>query len=256
MREETFILFKPDAMKNEYIRSSVLEELEKMELHIYDQKEINIDEESICVLWDFTCRDRISKYAMKIFFENSRLLLLQIEGEDAIEKVHQLKKQIRKKYAVNFYCNCFHAPRTKEEYIHDIAYILHKQRMKSPKTPLIADISCFTKSSCLKETQMEEYAKELFTRINHNGIESMVESQESSKKNYCVYMVNDDKHELVYAAAAICEFVPDVSLTDAYLLSMATDLFGRIIIYSSDNKKRVEEIGEKLISTGLNFEVV
>ncbi len=256
MKEKTFILFKPDALEKSYIQDYVTEELMKLNLCVEKQIDYEVDEECICVLWEFTCRDDISKYAMKCFYKDYRLLLLLIHGENAIQKVHQLKKRTRNCYAINFYCNCFHAPRNKEEFVHDISYLLQKKVLESPKKTLIYDTLCFDKYTELSANQKMRSAKEVFDRVRNDGISKIIRKQKKQKKLHSIYIYNDDIHELVYVAAALYEFVPGLSISDAYLLAMGIDMMGVVLLYSSDNNNKTKEIGKELVDIGLKIKLV
>ncbi|MCR5803677.1 MAG: hypothetical protein K6G47_05405 [Clostridia bacterium] len=251
MEEKTFILFKPDAMEDSTIQDVVCDRLEKLGLRIESEMLINVDEDCVCMLWDFTRRDEISRHAMMHFFNKKNLKLIQINGEDAIEKVNVLKKTIRKEYSRNFYCNCFHAPRNKKEYDHDIAYLLKKDKLRTPKNTLICDVKKFKKYSAFNKNEIKENAVELFERISNDGISRTIQSREKGKSDCNIYLINDDEHELVYAGVALYEFIPDIRISEAYMLAMGADLYGNVLVYSNKSKQSTQEIYNSLNGAGL-----
>ena len=255
MEEKTFILFKPDAMEDSTIQDVVYDRLEQLELKIESEELVSIDEETVCMLWDFTQRDEISRHAMMHFFNKKKLKLLQIYGEEAIEKVNELKKNVRKEYSRNFYCNCFHAPRNKKEYVHDIAYLINKDKLRTPKNTLICDVKGFKKYNAFDKDEIRENAVELFERINNDGISQTIQSRQKGKSDCNIYLINDDDHELVYAGVALYEYIPNIRISEAYMLAMGADLYGDVLVYSDKSKQNTKKIYNSLNEAGLKVKL-
>lgn len=251
MGENTFILFKPDAMMNTEIQDYVIQRLGELELNIDFKKEIEIDKNGIRIFWEFTNRDILSKYALEHHFDGQKLLVLLISGSQAIKKVHMLKKETRVKYAKDFYNNCFHAPMNDEEYKYDVAYILNKEVGKKQKKALIHNIDYFVRFSSLEEHVIKEKAEKLVSDIKSNGIEKIIQESMSKKDKYNVCLCNDEEHELFYAAGAIYEYIPNIDICDAYMLAIGTDIYDEVILFSSREKHEAERIYWAIKESGL-----
>ena len=133
--------------------------------------------------------------------------------------------------------------------------MLRKEKNKSPKKPLIFNIDLFKKYQSFSDQEIQSNAIELFERINKDGIKKTIQKREQQKSEYNIYLSNDDEHELVYAGAALYEFIPNIKISEAYMLAMGADIYGNVLIYSNNQKREIMKIYDFLHTSGLKVKL-
>ncbi|NMA32091.1 MAG: nucleoside-diphosphate kinase [Candidatus Methanofastidiosa archaeon] len=250
MIEKSFILLKPDAMENDQIQQHIYNSLKACNLSIKSKKEIVLKEEDVTALWEFTIRDPVCKKILQLYLTNKALQLILIEGENALSKVCKIKSETRKIYAKTFFANCLHAPKSDQEYTRDIYFIFEGKR-RELKPILIYDTSKFSKFSKLKKEDFHKCANEIYMITEKNDFLIPAVKKVLSDERHLLYLHNDKIHELVYVAAAIYEFIPKLTLSEAYLICICVEIKGKALLMCSDNKGSLEEIYNLLLETGI-----
>lgn len=101
MKEKSFILLKPDAINRPEVVTKIVEMVNKAGLRIENTNKVILTKNDIVALWGYLVSDYIMFNIMADRFTHKELVLYVIEGEDALNKVHSIKRFIRNKYALN-----------------------------------------------------------------------------------------------------------------------------------------------------------
>lgn len=250
--KNSFILFKPDSMENQEIRTYVYTYILNNGLTIIESKTVYLTEKDVELIWDFTSRDLVSKCILSDYLTNRTLDLIRVAGEEAISIVSRLKNDVREKYSRSFYENCIHAPKNEAEYMRDMAVFEGRQLPKMQQSPLIYDTSRFQKYFKLSYTEKILEARKLYAVTK--GI-NLVKTLFEKTKKYCLTLHNDDVHELVYVAAAIYEYVPGITLCDAYLKCVIVEVNSVACLYESDEIHLLNRMHDQLTTAGLKVDV-
>ena len=239
-------------MENNEICEYVYTFLGENNLHIIDNRIVNLRDSDIEYIWDFTKRDPLSKNILIKYMTGIPLDLIQIEGKNAISAIVILKKEVRKKFSKSFYENCIHAPKNVSEYRRDWALFTGKRQLNDHKIPLIYDTSRFERYTNLNEKVISSAARELITLTKGHSFDKSVWRK---KKKYSLILQDDDIHELVYVAAAIYEYIPGITLCEAYLKCIVVEIYASVQLYESDDFYQINNMMLLLKKAGLNVDV-
>lgn len=213
MVEKTLILLKPDAMENIDIILKIKELINKEKLKIIFEKEVVLDRNDIIALWGYLISDYIIFSIMVKRFSGKKLIVYNITGEDAINKVHNIKRYVRANYAKNSIDNCLHAPRNEYEYNKD-SYILNR-KSGEPLIDYSMDIYTLERYSKLKLCELTECSKkvEKMLRVNED-----LELKYYNSGKYHLYLYDDDIHLPGEVAGLIYEGLKKLSLEECYMI--------------------------------------
>lgn len=252
MLEKSFVLFKPDSYREHRIIEEVRGYLNYNKLKIIKEMSLKLTSDNIQNIWEFTKQDVISRKILNKYIRDRKLLLIVLEGEDAIKKINILKKIIRRKYAVNFLQNCIHAPRTQEEYEKDIDIFSGGVKNYKIKNRLIYDTGEFEKfEKLLKNNEkMNENIDKIYSIIINKNIDTYLDINNHICK-YKLYLHNDSIHELIYIVGALYNFLPKISLVEAYLMAISAEQNSKCLIMSAHQKTTVGAVYCKLREVGV-----
>lgn len=254
MIQKSFVLFKPDAMKSKVVRDCIYAMLEFENLNIVERKYIRLKPDAVTALWDFTLRDEVARMILQKYMRNQQLTFLNIEGEDAIEKVCKIKREIRTQYAKSFFLNCIHAPKNEEEYVKDINFLFNGVRGEI-KQPLIYDTSSFSNFLKLEKEEFEQCADEIIHMTESDDFNFFAPVHSKNDDFYFLNLKNDNMHEMKYVVAALFDSMANLTLTQAYLICICVEIRGNTLIMSSNDKEKIESTYKSLYEAGLVVEL-
>lgn len=91
VREQSFIIFKPNHFSSDDVYCHILRQLECQNLIIENQFDAQLTSWQIYNLWYSQCKDLLLYYAMMELYSGN-VKIIEIVGDDAINKVHRIKK--------------------------------------------------------------------------------------------------------------------------------------------------------------------
>lgn len=249
MREETFIMIKPDTMERKWVYEKILEEVEVAELIITNKSEVILNEYSIMALWGYLANDYVMKELLRDCMQDIKLDLLSISGENAIVKVDKIKKRIRSKYALNSMENCMHAPHDKYEYIKDIEILTKAQGYKNRDN--IIDIYKFARYGKVTLEELSKSISDIRGIISENDFfERYV-----GEGKWRLYLYDDNEHIIGEVAAVLYETLPGISIAECYAICIMVGNKKKICVRTSDDNREIETIREKISFYGIKAEI-
>lgn len=232
-------------MQNQEIQDYIVGEIQRYNLTILSTQLVQLTKHDMMNIWDFIQRDEVSKKIIEFYISNVELKLILIEGENAFKNVLKIKKSTRKLYAKTFFLNCVHAPNNSEEYQKDMRAILEHDKTIHNQG-IVDTMSRFVKFSKLKKQDFDECAKDIFDIMVNADSEYHSTPKEAFSERFILCLKSRSTHELVYAAAAILEYVPNLSLTDAYLNCFYVEAKEDVPLLASDSIDTLQPILESL----------
>lgn len=106
----SFVLIKPDAYDNINLNNDLNGYLSKYDLDIVNTYYITIKEFHLKNLWPIYQQCDLTRLFIEKYLLNNLCKVILLYGNDALNKVRIIKKEIRKKYSMGFFSNCIHAP--------------------------------------------------------------------------------------------------------------------------------------------------
>lgn len=251
MKEKSFILLKPDAINRPEVVTKIVEMVNKAGLRIENTNKVILTKNDIVALWGYLVSDYIMFNIMADRFTHKELVLYVIEGEDALNKVHSIKRFIRNKYALNSLDNCIHAPRSVYEYKKDIHVLNKIETYATIDEPM--NIYKLNRYSQLTLKDLTECSHKIGNMLNAN---ENIENKYSNSGRYCLYLYDDEEHLPGYVAGILYEALNELSLEECYMICIWVGSKGKICIVSNDNYDRVLEIQKFLSQYMLKTEIV
>ena len=239
MNESTFIIFKPNHFSSDDVYLHVLDESNYNGLAIRDEFEIKLTSWQIYNLWYSQCKDQLLFYAMSELY-SGYLKVIEITGEEAISKVHRIKKSTRLTYATGVIRNCMHAPKDLCEYIEHIGYIKGDRDKEFPINFERLPYDCY-------ENLTDERCRTLGKYIANIGLYTMIHATipyENSTNRYRYYLAEDEIHTFTDYACFICDCFDRFDFEEACVLSTILKTYGEVCLIDSNEK----EIADMLVS--------
>lgn len=246
MKEKTIILFKPGAQEINGLYEYVFEKLKENNLTIDNKFTMHLSGKQLCGLWPRLSNDILLYYTALRHYKKLTEII-EISGENAIEKVKEIKHNVRIKYANNVIRNCIHAPKNSFEYNYQIKVIQDKDNFTELFFPQIPYDSYkkLTKDLCVK----------LATQIVDISLYKMLpyfSPYYLSTKKYRYYLVGDDSHSFTEYVCFICDYLKQYSLHDAVILSFILLTYGEVCIMDGNDKSD----GEKILASANKHNII
>lgn len=240
--ENTFILFKSDNEENnKIIMDDISERLEKQNLSITQTSKIVLTRNKIMGLWEAVLKDSLLRELFFLNFQNKIVNLLLITGDNAINSIVEIKKEIRKKYSLNAIENCIHTPNSKREYLHDYAVLFFDNSID--------------KAAALYESNQEVVVSA--TSVQKLLTQRLEKRYIDATKQYSLYLINDDEHSIPEIANMLHLHVPNIEITDSYAVTIYMGhKYDMIGIFSSNRKKDLFKIKHALKIKGIETTVI
>jgi len=194
-------------------------------------------------------------------FENKVLSLIHVEGEEAISKVCEIKHSTRRRYISTYILNCLHSPSDQQEYNDHIRLLVDgiNDNAESDGIMSIETINDLSHikgiSKFLKFSEMcsEDYIKCAKEMIDSNYSFAQPYERKLNEEKYLLFLHRHNiyRHHNLYIAAAIYEYIPDIKLSEAYMLHGTATTKGKTLLMSSNNENEVYKSYKALYAEGL-----
>lgn len=206
--EFSFILIKPDSLEKN-ILNLILKKIINNNLNIYEINTIILNKNDIKTMWPIF-DNNLSYTLLNDYLADQPLIILKINGKDAINKCLKLKYKIRNKFGKGRFSNCLHSPSNLKEYINQIKIINHSEIYSEYTSKHI----------------YSEFWKEINTR------------PETSKLSYSIILKNDENIIINKVFNSLVAILPNKTETEIYILLLKVEKFGKIEILSTNNIKQ------------------
>ncbi|MDP3443839.1 MAG: nucleoside-diphosphate kinase [Ignavibacteria bacterium] len=115
MCRKTLVMLKPDALERN-LAKVIEDEIEKAGLLVSNRMTIIFKETMIFDLWPDIYGEAHIQQSIE-YLAGKKLPVWLVVGEDAIDSVNRIKRQLRHEYCSQRLISLFHAPDTPEEYL-------------------------------------------------------------------------------------------------------------------------------------------
>lgn len=234
--EETLLLFKPDSVKQTEIFDEVRSLIFAKGLKVSKLYQIKLCKDDISDLWPRCTDDYVSFQLLCHYLSNQNLLVVEVEGKEAIKKGLEIKKEIRKKYAVCRYANCLHTPSSIDEYYRTIRVFKAKKSSetvtKFPETN-ISDLDSLT--TIFPTERLDECALNVWKLIKDATKDDLCNRWGRDTAKYTLLLFDDNVNTLSSVAANLYMYFQELSLEEIYISIICTDTFGKAILFEHND---------------------
>jgi len=243
-KSKIFLLVKPDGLQKEklnYIKSVIHDK----GMYIINESRIKIDIDQMVQIWPYCKTDPVCKRMMSRYMCNKEMLLLDlVSSEDRIECIKEVKRQIRKKYAASPISNVVHAPSNLVELERDYRVLTGKRLVKDyPNVTLVREFRSFQN---ITKQEYVECALSLENIMKTVTFQENFKMLESNKGRYKIYLLNDTIHDARYTAGVLLDYYEDLSLEQAYYISIGTNYLGEFPLTTAENVEDIEKLRKYL----------
>lgn len=245
MMQNSYIMMKPDAMEVQTIHNYIKKLLETHKLEVTKQAYVKISPQKIAQIWPNTLKDPIRFFLQVLYLGQSDMKILEVKGENAIEIVDLIKKNVRKKYGRDLLVNCLHAPTNEKEYLNDMKYLYSRSEKKDIRFESQINKSINTRYSALRNDDFWYTAICLWNVLDKCSIEDLNDMILSTAKQYgcvCVFLKNDNHNQLSYVVATLFEYFQERSLGQVYLGVLAASQIDKFPVFLSKSLEKCKKI--------------
>lgn len=227
--DKSYIMLKPDGMEKPEIKDYIAKLLDKSKLQTKKKTYIEIDAYKVAKIWPGVLKDPIRFNLQLIYLCQCKLEILSIEGTDAIKKVHEIKKIVRKRYGKNVLINCMHSPMTDEEYLNDIKYIYSPSKRVLGNYIKDFEIRTINGIECIRKEQIEYCSIAIWNilkRIDYEESKRILLDIAIQYDGWCVFLANDNCNSIIYVVSALCKCINSLSFVRAYYIVLGAHQLG------------------------------
>lgn len=254
---KSFIFIKPDIIQKSNIINEIYNQISLSNLSIEDEFEVALNASDVDYMWPQCHEDFVTNSMLKLYLTQHRIPVLILSGNNAIEKTSQIKKTIRRNFALFRYSNCIHTPSSNEEYkkhINCINKITNTENYICNQNSKINMALPFKRFSNLDQSSLTACANNLWNQIKTVGWEKIINSYNTKALEHCLFLLNDDKNNIDYVVSLLFDYFADWNLELVYLSVMAAESLGKFLILTSDNYESVKSAYDYLTQKNLLLE--
>ena len=248
MDEHSFILLKPDGVRNQSVYPMLLEQLQHYGQRVYDERTVLLTKDKIMEIWPQTRNDPVSQAVFVKRYSGMSLPLLMIQGENSLNHVYMIKKKIRSLFATNAIDNCLHSPRNQNEYQNDIA-VLTDEYVLVDKKHLITD---YSDHLCYCTEEQEKIVDCIIAGLNQPP-----SFNQSPEARYCLYLEDTDSFWLGDLVDKLCHVLSTYTKAEFYLMCAYLGYCtSRIAIAEGQNIGRLQQIQRRFNDLNIRTTIV
>ncbi len=231
--KKSFVIVKPDALKNNYIRKKIIKEIKQNNIAIQKKIKIKLTLEEVDILWPQTKKSTILNGLLKCYLTLEYSEVLFLVGFFSDKQLNEIKWKIRDKYAICKFSNCLHTPADENECKQQLHYLENRNNYS------------------YTYHEIPETSLKIWQLINKYGWNH--EFSKCNKKKYVLYLLNDNYNTIDYVAETISNVLKKYSLEVSYILVLQAEMNDSILIDGFDNENECNRIKEILIEKYLNI---
>ncbi len=231
--KKSFIIIKPDALRNNFIKKKIIREIKQNNITIEKKIKIRLTLEEVDILWPQTRKSTILNGLLKCYLTLEYSEVLFLVGNFSDEQLNDLKWKIRDEYAVCKFSNCLHTPADENECTQQLQYLENRNNYSHPYTEI--------PNTSLKIWQL----------INVYGWN--YDFSNCNKKKYVLYLLNDNYNTVDHVAETISNVLKKYSIEVSYILAIQAEMNDCILLDGFDNEIECNKIKEILIENYLNI---
>lgn len=114
LREHSFIIIKPDGVKNHNVQNEILEALRKNNIFVTGSCSIKLDKLDVNELYKIPTDKKLLMFFMHKYLAGQTIEVKYLEGKNVFKVVSEIKKEIRMRYTTWCFGNGLHSPETHE----------------------------------------------------------------------------------------------------------------------------------------------
>lgn len=250
--KSAFILIKPDGLNNVEIKNEIMQKTSDYEMQVANIYKVFVDNESIRQIWPYCQTDIVCMTLMERYLKGNELMLLDLVAEyGALDKVVNIKKEIRKKYAVSPFQNILHTPSNAIELERDYNILLNrKNNKKYVNETIIGDFISFKEYSEEDFIQCAIFLEE-FMKITR--FELFFQIMEILPQRYKIYLLDDDIHDGKFVAGVLLDFFEEFTLEKSYYIALGTNYIGEFPLIATNSMERVNQIKKYLLQYNIEI---
>ncbi|MCL2592582.1 MAG: hypothetical protein FWD82_04370 [Defluviitaleaceae bacterium] len=233
--DKTFIVLKPDAIRNPVICKFVVYLTKKLELHFTNEDSIKLTKNMIRFIWENETVDVVSRQLMFFYLSGKKLPILFFEGKDAIKKSTLIKKIVRSKYGKSHYSNCIHTPSDEKEYFQNILTFNQIAFIYENK---VAD--CYINR--LDADRLMRCSTLLWGLLNNIDFNIFCSSVYQICLKWKLCLIIDKKQKLYELVEFLLKYDLSWDIEILYLMIYAADWLGEFPIMSSDEYNKLHKL--------------
>lgn len=256
----TFLLVKPDGLKNEKLNHEIIDTVFEYNLNIIDTYFLTITDDIINGLWPsynvcYLTRCFLSEYLLG---EVCKVIILS--GKDATKKVNNIKSKIRNTYQLGLFSNCVHTPSNDIESYYDLC-LLSQSTIENGEKPKVLLKGLWGKFDDLGETEIRKITRNVWELIEVYGWHEVFKAK---VYNDAMFYYGDkdayirlyaDKNTFDYFVSAIYELFCDISPEESVITILELHCHGEIALCDKDKFETVK-MAKKLKNLGFKVELV
>lgn len=232
MIEKSFLLFKPSVFDDKKVYSYIKNCLVKKKIRIEHEYSITLTPSQMYHLWPRLCDDLLLFYTLKLLYHDP-VLVIEVCGENAIEEVSNIKRDVRVMYALGIVRNCVHAP------TNDIEYNQHMCALKGTafNHEFVFDELHYECYKLLTEDVRIQLAKCVANVSLYAMIHSTI-PYENNDNSYRYYLVEDEIHSFTDYVCFIYDVFPEFDFKDAVTLATILETYGEVCLVDTNKKNQ------------------
>jgi len=234
---ESFVLIKPDGLKNKKVEDCLFELLKEDNIEIIEKKKIILQYEDILIMWPLYMNCFISKKILFSSLANKEIEVWRVIGVNVSDKLNRIKKYIRKIYGKGCISNCIHTPCNSEEAKWQYAHITGNKNLKINDEKLKMEYydGLFGKMLNIDQKMLSDILDNVIEERNRELNIKVIEEKNNNKNTSLkiVKLLDQIDISMDYAVSVIMEVFGDYySLKEIIHIILDVDLYGerRLII--------------------------
>lgn len=236
MTEKSFLLFKPGVVDDGKVYSYVINCLTKKKIMVEHEYSVTLTPTQMYHLWPRLCDDLLLYYTIKLLYRDP-VRVIEVCGENAIEEVSKIKRDVRVFYALGLVRNCIHAPANLTEY---------KQHICALKEDVLNHEFVFDDLhyKCYK-LLTEEMRIHLAECVANVSLYTMIHSTipyENNDNSYRYYLVEDETHSFTDYVCFIYDVFPCFDFETAVALATILETYGEVCLIDTNKKRSATDL--------------
>ena len=253
----SFVLVKPDAMRNEKILDNLYQLIKSNKLEVVEELPVRLSEDQINGLWPMYKSCQLTRVFIKKYLSDELCKVIVLHGTEALDKTCNIKKEIRSRFGQGFFSNCIHAPRTADENENDICLLTGEEIYKVKTSEYMEGL--WGKAAELDITELEKTVDIIWERKEQYGWEAVYEMQlkDHLKSGVDLKVDNNTNHSMYYIISTLYEFLgKHISFTDIVIGVLDISRRGETTIRIANDIKEteLEEKIKMMLGKGLKSE--